>query len=153
MRLSLVAAAALVAFDSAALACSCIATDDPAELKRFAAEAAADAVALVEVEIVRPYDHATGQGEVMRVIRTIAGEAATTFQVPRQRFPSSASCDIEFRAGQRELLILYPTAGSAAATPAYRISGLCTDHLLDKPVYRDAVIDAIGRKAQPGDRG
>jgi hypothetical protein len=39
------AAAALVGLEAAALACSCLATDDPAELRRLASDAAQNAIA------------------------------------------------------------------------------------------------------------
>lgn len=152
MRLSLVAAGALLALESAALACSCISTDDPAELKRFAAEASEGAVALVEVEVLSPYDRATGRGEVLRVVQTLAGRAPLTFQVPRAGPPFGASCDLELRAAQREVLILYPSAASPNDAPAFRISGLCTDHLLEKPVFRNALIRHIGG-SRAGERG
>lgn len=153
MRLWAIAVAGLVAFESAAIACSCVNTDDPAELRRFAAETAERAVALVEVEVVRPYNPSTGQGEVMRVVRTIAGQAPATFRIPRTHVPSSASCDIEYRAGQRDEVILYPAPDSAGAIPAFRTSGLCTDHLLDKAVFRDVLIERLQRAAAPAERG
>ena len=147
------AAAALVALESAALACSCIATDDPSELKRFAVEASEGAVALVEAQVVSAYDPATGAGELMRVVRTLAGTAPAQFQVQRAGPPSSAACDVEYRAGEQALVILYPApAANDGGVPTYRTSGLCTVHLLDKPVYRDALIDRIGVSIS-GERG
>lgn len=151
MRYPAIAVAALLAFESAALACSCIATDDPAELKRFGSEAAEGAVALVEVEALTSYE-ATRMGEQMRVVRTLAGSAPAKFRIERGPSPSSASCDVLYREGERSVVILYPSSAPAAGLPTYRTSGLCSVHLLDKPVFRDAVTDGIGAPTG-GERG
>lgn len=151
MKYLAIAAAAVLAFEGAALACSCIATDDPAELKRFAIEAAEDAVALVEVEVLTSYA-ATRTGERMRVVRTLAGSAPSEFAVHRRGPPSSASCDVDYTPGQRSLVILYRSPAATAAVPAYRTSGLCSVHLLDKAVFRDTLRDRIGASAG-GERG
>jgi hypothetical protein len=154
MRYALLGAAALLAAETAAIACSCVDTDDPAELRRYAAETAERAVALVEVEVVTPYNPATGEGEVMRVVRTIAGKAPATFRIPRGNFPSSASCDEDYRAGQRDEVVLYSAPpGAAASMPAYRTSGLCTNHLLDKAEFRNVLIDRLGGNHDSGERG
>jgi hypothetical protein len=151
MRFAVIGAALLLAAEAAALACSCLATDDPAELQRLAAESGRDAVALVEVEALTSYD-STGEGERMRVIRVLAGTAPALFRIERRRPPSSASCDIEYSAGERSVVILYPAA-SAESGATYRTSGLCTDHLLDKPVFLDAVAREIGAVERAGERG
>ena len=154
MKHLLTAGAALLLLEAAAIACSCIDTDDPAELRRYASETAERAVALVEVEVVSPYDAATGAGEVMRVVHTVAGQAPITFRIPRGHFPSSASCDIDYRAGQRDEVILYPVPDPAAGgLPAFRTSGLCTTHLLDKAPFRETLVAAIQRKEARGERG
>jgi hypothetical protein len=154
MRCSLLAAAAVLAFESAAVACTCTLSDGPAELQHLAAETAGDAVALAEVEVVHTYDPTTSRGEVLRVIRTLAGQPVSLFQVQRDRYPSSASCDIEFEAGQRALLMLYPSADAAAGSmPAYRLSSICRQHLLDKPAYRDEVIRRMQSRIDRGERG
>jgi hypothetical protein len=154
MRYALLAAAALLGVEAAALACSCVDTDDPVELRRYAAETAERAVAFVEVEVVTPYNPATGEGEVMRVVRTIAGKAPATFRIPRGNFPSGASCDEDYRAGQRDEVILYPAPpGAGASMPAYRTSGLCTNHLLDKAEFRNALIDRLRGNGEPAERG
>lgn len=144
-------AAAILGIESAAFACSCLATDDPVELRRLAAETAPNAVALVEVETVLPYAESNGAGDRMRVIRTLAGTAAAEFRVARGAFPSSASCDLLFDKGQRDVVLLYPASGAAATEPTYRISGLCTAHLLDNPIFRDEVARLMA--GLPGERG
>ena len=136
-----------VAVQTAALACSCIDSNDPAELRSFAAESK-NAVALVEVEVLKGYDPATGQGEIMRVVRIVAGTSPTQFQIPRSGPPFGASCDVEYRAGQRAEVILFP----AAEPGSYRTSGLCTALLLEKPAFRDELIRLIGARAA-GERG
>lgn len=153
MKHWLIAAAALVGIEAAALACSCINTDDPAELRRFAADAAKNAIAVVEAEALTSYE-ATRAGEKMRITRIIAGNAPVHFTIQRQGFPSSASCDVLYNVGERAVMILYPASASTAA-PTFRTSGLCTVHLLDKPVFLRAVIDAVGRAGGPsaGERG
>lgn len=154
MRYSLLAAAALLGMEAAAIACSCINTDDPVELRRFAANAANEALAVVEVEALTAYE-ATQGGEQMRVVRTLAGTAPAQFRVERRGFPSSASCDIAYRVGDRDVVILYPASSANGSLPTYRTSGLCMDHLLDKPVFRDTLIEAIGTPSEGrvGERG
>ena len=153
MRYSVLAVAAALAIETAALACSCLATDDPAQLRELAADAAENAIALVEAEALTSYQ-ATGTGERMRVQRTIAGRAPAEFLIERRGIPSSASCDVLYETGQRTVVILYPSDTTAGALPVYRTSGLCTVHLLDKPVFRDAVAAGIGpAPANGGERG
>ena len=149
MKAVVLGCAILMAVPSAALACSCMSTDDPAQLREFAADAARGAVALVEAEAVSAYDPAKPAGEQLRVTQTLAGSAAATFRVERGQFASSASCDDLFEMGQRKLVVLYPATGSAAGIPTYRVSGLCTNLLLDKPVFRQALQASLSR----GERG
>lgn len=154
MKHWLIAAAAVVGIEAAALACSCINTDDPVELRRFAADAATNAVAVVEAEALSSFQ-ATGSGERMRITRVIAGQAPVHFTIERGRFPSSASCDVLYNAGERAVMILYPATSSTAASPTFRTSGLCTAHLLDKPLFLKAVVEAVGTSGGPatGERG
>jgi len=141
----LLVAMAAVAAEGVAYACSCMATDDPAQLREFAGEAANGAIALVETEALTAFD---GRGERMVVRRTLAGSAPAEFQVQRGPMPSSASCDDLYQVGQRKVIILYP-ATTAGPIPTYRTSGLCTNMLLDKPVFRDAVARQIGHMPGP----
>lgn len=92
MKNWIVAAAALLTVETAALACSCMTTDDPALLRKIAAETTPNALALIEVETVTSYQHSQGAGDRMTTVRTLAGKAAGTFRVQRGQFPSSASC-------------------------------------------------------------
>ena len=152
MRHFLLAAAALVGVEAAALACSCLATDDPAELRRFAADAAREAIAVVEAEALTSYE-ATRAGEKMQVTRMIAGNTPVHFTIHREGFPSSASCDVLYKVGDRAVMILYP-ATAAAAPATFRTSGLCTVHLLDKPVFLETLVRAVETgTAGAGERG
>ena len=153
MRHVLLAAAALVGIEAAALACSCMATDDPVQLRRFAADVAREAVAVVEAEALTSYE-ATRAGEKMRVTRIIAGNAPVHFTIQRHGFPSSASCDVLYNVGDRAVMILYPAGAATAASATFRTSGLCTVHLLDKPVFFEALVRAVGTRATAaGERG
>lgn len=153
MKMWIAAAAALMAVPTAALACSCLATDDPAELRRLAPDAVRNAVALVEVETLVPFHESDGAGDRMRVVRTLAGAAAAEFRVKRGPFPSGASCDQLFDKGQKAVVILYPAEPSASGLPVYSISGLCTGLLLEKPVFRDEIERLIENTAAAGERG
>jgi len=148
------AAAALIAAETAAIACSCLNTDDPTELRTLAADAAKDAVAMVEVETVLSFAQSNGAGDRMRVVQSMAGSPVPAeFRVARGDFPSSASCDLLFDTGQRDVVLLYPAPNSAAAGPTYRISSLCTSHLLDKTPFRDEVARLMTAPASLGERG
>jgi hypothetical protein len=152
MRNGLLLALAVITAEGVAYACSCMVTDDPAQLREFAGEAASGAIALVDAEALTAFQHG-GSGERMAVRRTLAGSAPSEFQVERGPMPSSASCDDLYQAGQRKIVILYPARAAAGAIPVYRTSGLCTNLLLDKPTFRDAVAEHIGGAARPGERG
>lgn len=144
--------AGLLAMETAAIACSCLNTDDPVELARLGAEAAQDAVAVVEAEALTSFEQ-TRAGERMRVVRTLAGAAPGTFIVERGPHPGSASCDVLYKVGERVLVILYPSPGPTSGPPTFRTSGLCTVHLLDKPAFRDSLIRAMGGQSHSGERG
>ena len=147
----LLALFAAIAAEGVAYACSCMTTDDPAELRQFAGEAAKDAVALVEAEAMTAFE--PGQGERMAVRQTLAGSAPAEFQVERGPSPSSASCDDLYPAGERRVMILYPVEATAGELPIYRTSGLCTNLLLSKPIFRDSVRTQIDGPMTGGERG
>jgi hypothetical protein len=148
------AVAVLIAAETAAIACSCLAADDPAELRALAPEAAKDAVAMVEVETIVTFAESNGAGDRTRVVQQLAGApVAAEFRVARGEFPSSASCDLLFDKGQRDVVLLYAAPSAAGAEPVYRISGLCTAHLLDKPVFRDEVARLMAHTSGLGERG
>ena len=150
MKRVLFALTALLVLPSAALACSCLKTEDPAQLRELAADAARGAVALVEVEAVRGYEDSVGAGEDVRITRTLAGAAASSFRIARRPSASSASCDDLIQTGQRKMVILYPAMGGAGGR-TYRVSSSCTNLLLSQQVFRDELARQIGRRA--GERG
>jgi len=154
MKYWLLAAATLIAAETAAIACSCLNTDDPVELKALAVDAAKDAVAMVEVETVVPFAESNGAGDRMRVVQPLAGSAVPAeFRVARSGFPSSASCDLLLAKGQRDVVLLYAAPGQSGAGPVYRVSGLCTAHLLDKPLFREEVARHLAPLPGLGERG
>ena len=151
MKRVLSALVGLLALPSAALACSCLKTEDPAQLRELAKDAARGAVALVEVEAVRGYDASAGTGEDVQITRTLAGAAAKDFRVARRQFASSASCDDLLQTGQRKIMILYPATDASSDRPTYRVSSSCTNLLMSQQVFRDALTSEIGRRV--GERG
>ena len=146
MRAAYLTLAALLVLPSAALACSCMDTDDPAQLRELADDAPRGAVALAEVEAITAYDPMNSTGETVRVTRTFAGEVPSNFQIERRQFASGASCDDILQPGQKRVVLLFPVEGSAR----FRMSSLCTNLLLEKAAFRDAVAARIG---QAGERG
>jgi len=137
----------LVAAESAALACSCVQAPRDAEQRRaMARDMRAGALALVEVELVAPYQR-SGRGERLRVRRTLAGRAPATFMVERGGTPSSASCDVEFSSGRRTLILLYPPRGLVDSRgPVYRISASCSTYMLADAAFRAALLQEWRRR-------
>lgn len=147
MRRFLTALLLLVAAEGAALACSCIQPPrDAAQRQAMARDVRAGALALVEVELVAPYER-PGRSERLRVRRTLAGRAPATFAVERARAPSSASCDVEFSAGGRTLILLYPPRGAVNSRgPVYRVSASCTTYMLADAAFRAELLRQWGRR-------
>ena len=135
-----------LAAESAALACSCIVPPtDPAEIRGHARETARGALALVEVELVSPYDERLGRGERLRVRRTLAGRAPAVFEVERHHPPSSASCDVEFQPGGRTWLVLYAPQ-MRGRTTRYRVSASCTGYMLAGARFRAELAAQMRRR-------
>ena len=152
MKPWIIAAVAVLAAPSAALACSCLYTENPKELRALAKEVAPNAVALVEAETTQTYAESNGAGDRMRIVRTLAGSAPAEFRVERGPFPSSASCDQLYEKGEQAMLILYAPSQPSAGEPTFRISGLCTTGLLQQAPYRDEVIRLMQARSS-GERG
>ena len=154
MKVWPIAIAALLTAERAAIACSCMDTDDPVELRKLATEVANDAVAMVEVETILTFEESKGAGDRMRVVRTlVGGNLPAEFRVARGQFPSSASCDLLFEKGQRDVVLLFASPAMASTEPTYRLSGLCTAHMLDKKVFRDEVARLMNERLGRGERG
>ena len=138
----------LAAAETAAVACSCVMPPtDASERRRLAREVAHEAVALVEVEVVSTYDTRTGRGERLTVRRTLAGRAPAAVELERRGLPSSAACDVEFRRGQRALLLLYPPRQARrGGLPRFRTSSSCTSYLLASPPFRAVLIEEMARR-------
>ncbi len=151
MRKLMLAILLAAAAETVALACTCIPIPtDAAERQSIASDVATGALALVEVELVRAYDQVSGRGEGLRVVQTIAGTAPTTFEAERARAPSSASCDVEFRSGERVMVLLYPPyVAGTGAEPRFRLADSCLSPLLSDQAFREALIAAMAR----GERG
>ena len=135
-----------LAGESAALACSCLPPPtDPAQQRLHAREAARGALALVEVDLVSPYDRRLGRGERLRVRRTLAGRAPALFEVDRHHPPSSASCDVEFRRGARTWVVLYAPR-MRGRTIRYRVSASCTGYMLADAAFRRELAAQMRRR-------
>ncbi len=151
MRFFLSGLLLIAAAESAALACSCIAPGTPGASRAFAREAVRNAVAIVEVDVLSEYSPG-GDGELVRVVRTLWGEAPREVRLARSEFASSASCDLLLSRGQRKLLIL-----SRAAGGRFVMQNLCSDFLLGDGGYLDVTLDEARRRggaAPPaGERG
>jgi len=147
MRRFLIALLVLAAAETAALACSCVDVPrDAARRQALARDIATGALALVEVELVTPYDR-PGRGERLRVRRTLAGRAPAAFEVERDRPPISTACDLEFNSGERTLVLIYaPRRPAVQRSSRYRISSSCTTYLLADAAFRAAVVREWGRR-------
>ena len=151
LALLLVAAA-----ESAALACSCLAPGTPQETHRRAREALRNAVAIVEADVLSEY-RGGSEGERVRVVRTLWGEAPEEFRVARGEFASSAACDMLLAQGERRLLILYDPedilevsrSESYRARPGeFSIQSICSDYLV-----RDGYLNVTLQEARRLRRG
>ena len=68
MKPWMIAAIAVLAAPSTALACSCLYTENPEELRTLAREVAPNAVALVEAKTTQTYAESNGAGDRMRIV-------------------------------------------------------------------------------------
>jgi hypothetical protein len=145
-RFWLLALLLLAAAEAPALACSCIPPPtDPSQQRVHAREVARGALALVEVELVSPYDQRLGRGERLRVRRTLAGRAPAVFEVERHHPPSSASCDVEFGAGRPTWVVLYAPQ-MRNRTVRYRVSASCTGYMLADARFRAELAAQMRRR-------
>lgn len=147
-RIALVAAAFLIA-ETAALACQCSSAESKEELESYGTEIGKKAVALVEAEALTSFQD-TRQGERMRLIRTLGGTAPPEFRIQRSEHASGASCDVLYRVGEGNLVILFASDSTDAGLPVYRTAGLCTAQFLGEPAFRDALTRALNGRGERG---
>ena len=110
--------------------------------RAFAREAVRNAVAIVEVDVLSEYSPG-GDGELVRVVRTLWGEAPREVRLARSEFASSASCDLRLARGQRKLLILSRGQGGR-----FVMQNLCSDFLLGDGGYLDVTLDEARRRGE-----
>ena len=149
MRFFLAGLLLVAAAEGAALACSCIAPGTPEESRGFAREAVRNAVAIVEVDVLSEYS--PGGDELVRVVRTLWGEAPGEVRLARSEFAGGTSCDLRLARGQRKRLIL-----SRGQDGRFVMQNLCSDFLLGDGGYLDVTLDEARRRggaAPAGERG
>ena len=149
------ATALIATAETAALACTCIALPtDAAERTSLARDVADGAVALVEVELDRAYDAAAGRGERLRLVATLAGAAPALIDVERDGPPNGAGCDVEFAAGRRTIVMLYPARGAVpAGETRFRLADSCLTRLVGDTGFRTELIAAMASASAASSRG
>ena len=144
----------LLAMEADAIACSCVRLpQDPAERQAFAEDDARGALALVEVSLVTAHDWDSERPQRLRVTRTLAGQAPSTFDVEMpdrtdSSGPDFMRCGMDAHIGDEpRLTLLYePRRGNGGAMPRFRISDVCSSLWLEDGAYRASVIRAIRRR-------
>ncbi len=139
MRKLVLGLAALFAAETAALACSCLPPDTPAQSRAAAREAVQDAIAIVEVDVLSEHQFGRSGGERVRVRRTLWGRVPGNFRIARQPSASSASCDVLLTRGQRKTLIV------RRSREGYGIQSLCSDYLT-QPEYLPITLQEARRR-------
>ena len=156
MRKALAFLLLVLAGESLALACTCVAPDPPEKSRPYAREAVARAIAIVEAEALTEY-RSGGAGERVRVHRVLWGEAPREFTVARREFASSASCDLLLTPGEPRRLILYPAEsasfGDDEASGDFAIQSLCADFLVSDGGFLDVTLDEARRRPGGVERG
>lgn len=138
----LIGLALAIGLEGAALACSCIPPPPPEESRELIRAAAADAVAVVEVDVLSEY-RSGGVGELVRVRRTLFGEAPRTFHIAREDFASSATCDLLLQKEQRKILIL-----RRREERGFEMHSLCSDFLTSEAYLPSLLEEARATKNQ-----
>ncbi|HYJ29695.1 MAG TPA: hypothetical protein VEW25_05065 [Allosphingosinicella sp.] len=139
---------AIGAAETAALACTCIALPtDAAERQSLVTDIVDGAVALIEVELDTAYDVAAGRGERLRVVSTLAGAAPAIVEIERDGPPDGVRCDLEFRSGERTIVLLYPQRSAAAADgPRFRLADRCLTQLVGDAGFRAELVAAMAAR-------
>ena len=156
MKNLILAGAALVAIETAAIACVCVGPLTAEERREAASRIAAQAVAIAEVELAEPLDHKSMRPELYRVRQVHVGSAPAQFRLERD-FTRSAdgkvlmrmtSCDVTPPEGKPMTVVLYPSATAGS----YRIGGTC-DHLFINSPGAVALVREAARRTAGGERG
>lgn len=158
IRRILLAALAAFAVHGTAQACSCIATENPAEKREQARRIAMKAIAIVEVEPVSGPDMERAVGETYRILKVEAGRAqpglirmARSFGIDRQtgaRWMGATSCDV-FPGTRKRVMLMrtgYQPEKGGDIVPAYTMPGTQCGQIL--PI-RDAPTDRQSRGYVP----
>jgi hypothetical protein len=135
----------ILGFEAVALACSCAAPESPAKSRAMARQVVRNAVAIVEVDVLSEY-RPGGRGELVRLRRTLFGEAPKTFRIERGPFASDASCDLLLRKGQRKVLILSRPAGNFLTGQRFQMQSLCSDYLTSGRGYLSVTLQEARRR-------
>jgi hypothetical protein len=145
LRKLLVGLGLFLSLEAAALACSCMAPGPPGVSRAMARQAVANAVAIVEVDVLSEY-RTGGPGERVRLHRTLFGVALKTFHIRRGPFASDASCDLLLRQGQRKVLILSKPSGNRFTGQHFQIQSLCSDYLTSDRGYLSVTLQEARRR-------
>jgi hypothetical protein len=151
------AAAALLAFHGAALACVCVAPLSPAEQRETARRIAQQAAAVAEIELVEPMDYEAMRAELYRVVKVHVGQAPEQFRLGRE-FTRTAtgevqmtmtSCDVVPPAEERATVVLYGSPNSRTMG----IGGTCDHMFINSPGAVDLVRQEAQKLGEDGERG
>jgi hypothetical protein len=143
MRKLLLAAAAALAMETAALACSCALPSGPREVRATAAGVTRGAFDIVEAEVLTVYDQRRRRGEEVRVHRSLFARAPARFRVDRPGPPQDGACDLVLNAGERRILVLYAGNWFNRLRGRYRIHHLCVDFLMRERSYLDVLLQEL----------
>lgn len=145
MRNLLLGLSLILGLEAAALACSCMAPGSPEASRSMARQAMVNAVAVVEVDVLSEY-RPGGPGELVRLRRTLFGDAPKTFRIQRGSFASGASCDLLLRKGERKVLILSEPGENRFTGKRFQIQSLCSDYLTSDRGYLAVTLQEARRR-------
>ena len=156
MRLFAFASATLLAA-APALACVCIDPASPEQKREVAARIAAQAIAVADVELASPMDHAAARGETYRVLQVHFGRAAERFELDRSftRDPDGqmqmmmTSCDVVPQGNQPTTVVLY----AAPSQGRLRIGGTCDHLFVNSPGAIQLIRAEAAKLERPAERG
>jgi len=145
MRKVLLGLSLILSLEAAAIACSCVAPGTPKASRAAAREVVRNAVAVVEVDVLSEYRRG-GQGELVRLRRTLFGTAPKAFRIQRGPFESDSSCFLPLRKGQRKVLILSKPTGNRIIGQRFQMQSLCSDYLTSDRGYLAVTLQEARRR-------